>query len=81
MSKPLIAVFSLLLVFDKDGDGYITVAELSQVMYRLGEDVSQEDVQEMIKEAGSEEGRITFKGLANMYTDTGFVIITQIYGF
>ena len=32
-------------VFDKDGDGYITAAELRQVMFNLGEKLTEEDVQ------------------------------------
>ena len=32
-------------VFDKDGDGYITAAELRQVMFNLGEKLTKEDVQ------------------------------------
>ena len=32
-------------VFDKDGDGYITATELRQVMFNLGEKLTEEDVQ------------------------------------
>ena len=32
-------------VFDKDGDGYITATELRQVMFNLGEKLTDEDVE------------------------------------
>ena len=37
-------------VFDKDGDGKITKEELKQVMKTLGQDPTEEDVQDMINE-------------------------------
>ncbi|KAF9395679.1 calmodulin-like 3 [Mortierella sp. AD011] len=37
--------------FDLDGNGYITAQELSQVMSRQGEDLSSEDIKDMIKAA------------------------------
>jgi len=40
-------VFNL---FDKNGDGKISAVELAEVMKQLGEDLSEEDVQNMIKE-------------------------------
>ncbi|XP_045212366.1 neo-calmodulin-like isoform X2 [Mercenaria mercenaria] len=38
-------------VFDKDGNGYISAAELRHVMTNLGEKLTDEEVDEMIKEA------------------------------
>ena len=38
-------------VFDNDGNGYINVDELRQVMTNLGERLSDEEVEMMIKEA------------------------------
>ncbi|XP_076446312.1 calmodulin-alpha-like isoform X1 [Babylonia areolata] len=38
-------------VFDKDGNGFISAAELRHVMTNLGEKLTDEEVDEMIKEA------------------------------
>merc|ERR1719236_202234 len=38
-------------VFDKDGNGFISAAELRHVMTNLGEKLTEEEVEEMIKEA------------------------------
>lgn len=49
-------------VFDKNGDGYVEVAELRQVVQNLGEPLSEADLQEMIKEADSDgDGRISYQ--------------------
>lgn len=38
-------------LFDVDGDGLITAAELRKVMHSLGSDLSAEEVELLIKEA------------------------------
>ncbi|XP_060084086.1 calmodulin-A-like [Ylistrum balloti] len=38
-------------VFDKDGNGFISATELRHVMISLGEKLTEEEVDEMIKEA------------------------------
>lgn len=38
-------------VFDKNGDGFISPAELRHVMHNLGEKLTDEEVEDMIKEA------------------------------
>jgi len=38
-------------VFDKDGSGTISSDELRQVMKSLGEDLTDEEIEEMIREA------------------------------
>eukprot|EP00753_Platysulcus_tardus_P018317 PLAT6820.4.p4 GENE.PLAT6820.4~~PLAT6820.4.p4 ORF type:complete len:150 (-),score=77.49 PLAT6820.4:177-626(-) len=49
-------------VFDKDGDGYISAAELRHVMTSLGEKLSDEEVDDMIREAGVDDaGRVNYK--------------------
>ena len=46
-------------VFDVDKDGYITKSELRQVMNRLGENLTDAQLDAMIKEADSDkDGRI-----------------------
>lgn len=49
-------------VFDKDGNGYISVSELRHVMTNLGEKLSDEEVDEMIKEADMDgDGRVNYE--------------------
>jgi Ca2+-binding EF-hand superfamily protein len=38
-------------VFDKDGNGFVSAAELKHVMTNLGEKLTDEEVDEMIREA------------------------------
>lgn len=46
-------------VFDRNGDGYISAAELRHVMTSLGEKLTEEEVDEMIREADVDgDGRI-----------------------
>ena len=43
--------FSIYSVFDKDGNGFISPAELRHVMTNLGERLTDEEIDEMIREA------------------------------
>ncbi|KAJ8308440.1 hypothetical protein KUTeg_013314 [Tegillarca granosa] len=47
-------------VFDKDGNGFISAAELRHVMTNLGEKLTDEEVDEMIREADLDEFRDAF---------------------
>ncbi|PRD23089.1 UNVERIFIED_CONTAM: Calmodulin [Trichonephila clavipes] len=50
-------------VFDKNGDGFISPSELRQVMTNLGEKLSDEEVEDMIKEADLDgDGLVNYKG-------------------
>ncbi|XP_074503412.1 calmodulin-alpha-like isoform X2 [Sebastes fasciatus] len=49
--------------FDKDGSGYITAAEVRQVMAKLGVKLTAEEVDKMIKELDIDgDGRINYEG-------------------
>ena len=48
-------------VFDRDGDGFITVAELRLVMANLGEKLTNEELDAMMNEADeNNDGKIDF---------------------
>jgi len=54
-------------VFDKDGNGYISALELRHVMTNLGEKLTDEEVDEMIREADIDgDGQINYEEFVKM---------------
>ena len=54
-------------VFDKDGNGTISAAELRHVMTNLGEKLTDEEVDEMIREADVDgDGKINYEEFVKM---------------
>jgi calmodulin len=54
-------------VFDKDGNGFISSAELRHVMTNLGEKLTDAEVDEMIHEADIDgDGSVNYEGTALM---------------
>ena len=50
-------------VFDRDGNGYISAAELRHVMTNLGEKLTDDEVDEMIREADIDgDGQVNYEG-------------------
>ena len=50
-------------VFDKDGDGFISAAELRIVMTSLGEKLTDKEVEDMLNEAdANNDGKIDYEG-------------------
>jgi len=55
--------------FDKDGSGAISRAELKEVMTSLGENLSEEDIEDMMNEADTDgDGNISFAEFVRMMT-------------
>ena len=49
--------------FDKDGSGRISADELRQVMHTLGETLTDEEIEDMIREADTDgDGQINYQG-------------------
>ena len=54
-------------MFDRDGSGLITAAELRHVMTNLGEKLEDEEIDEMIREADIDgEGHINYEEFVRM---------------
>ena len=54
-------------VFDRDGNGFISAAELRHVMTNLGEKLTDEEVDEMIREADIDgDGQINYEEFVKM---------------
>merc|ERR1712025_885172 len=56
-------------VFDKDGNCFISAAELRHVMTNLGEKLTDEEVDEMIREADIDgDGQVNYEEFVTMMT-------------
>ena len=54
-------------MFDADGNGYINAVELRQVMMNLGEKLTEEEVEVMIKEADiNGDGLVNYEEFISM---------------
>ena len=59
-------VFSI-RVFDRNGDGFISKAEFKHCMMHFGEQFTDDEVEEMISEADSnDDGRIDYNEFSHM---------------
>jgi len=64
-------------VFDKDGNGFISAAELRHIMTNLGEKLTDEEVDEMIREADVDgDGQINYDEFVDMMM-VRFCFLTQ----
>ncbi|KAJ1978572.1 hypothetical protein H4R35_001853 [Dimargaris xerosporica] len=58
-------------LFDKDNDGFITLAELEQALCSAGEDRSNKELREMINKVDADgDGRVDFNEFAVMMAST-----------
>merc|ERR1739848_454971 len=57
-------------VFDKDGEGFVSCSELRHVMTNLGEKLTEEEIEEMIREADDDgDGQIKYEEFVKMMMD------------
>lgn len=67
-------------VFDKDGNGYISAAELRHVMTSLGEKLTEEEVDEMIREADVDgDGQINYEEFVKMMVSYLYQVCLYVY--
>ncbi|KAJ6347768.1 hypothetical protein OIU76_004288 [Salix suchowensis] len=63
----------LFKMFDRDGNGFITAAELAHSMAKLGHALTAEELTGMIKEADTDgDGRISFQEFSQAITSAAF---------
>lgn len=63
----------LFTMFDRDGNGFITAAELAHSMAKLGHALTAEELTGMIKEADCDgDGRISFQEFSQAITSAAF---------
>ncbi|CAF3805544.1 unnamed protein product [Adineta steineri] len=68
-------------VFDKDGNGFISAAELRHVMTNLGEKLTDEEVDEMIREADIDgDGQFSLKDdpIMQTYIEKGELAVNYV---
>lgn len=54
-------------VFDKDGSGYVSTEELRTMMMQLGDRLTEEEAEDMIREADvNEDGMIQYSGRSSL---------------
>ena len=67
-------------VFDKDGNGFISAAELRHVMTNLGEKLTDEEVDEMIREADIDgDGQVNYEGKETERRFLGLTLISDFF--
>lgn len=68
----VLVLIGLAQVFDRDNNGFISAAELRHVMTSIGEKLTDDEVDEMIREADQDgDGRIDCKSLSSLTNDGG----------
>lgn len=61
-------------VFDRDGNGYVSAAELRHVMTNLGEKLTDDEVDEMLQAFDMDrDGQLNYEDMVNMMINQGEV--------
>ena len=62
-------IYDAFRVFDKDGNGFISPAELRYVMTKMGQQITDEEVDQMIQEADLDgDGQVNYGEFVKMMT-------------
>lgn len=57
--------------FDRDGSGLVTIADLHFLLTCLGEKLSEEEFEELMREQKVQEGRVNSQAMARIITGGG----------
>lgn len=68
-------------VFDKDGSGTISADELRQVMKSLGENLTDEEIDEMIREADKDKNGTIDCTCSSLFPCFGHPIVSLFYSY
>lgn len=69
-------------VFDRDNNGFISAAELRHVMTSIGEKLTDDEVDEMIREADQDgDGRIDCKEPAHLFYEAPLISLQTTSSF
>ena len=68
-------------MFDKDGNGTIGLDELRHVMMNMGEDLTEQEIDEILKDADkSQDGLIEFDGWPSLCEISQLRLVYQSVG-
>ena len=57
-------------IFDKDGDGYLSHAELKEALHKMGEKFTDEEIEHLIREADLDrDGEINYREFKRVIAD------------
>lgn len=57
-------------IFDKNGDGYLSHAELKEALHKMGEEFTDEEIEYLIREADLDhDGEVNYKEFKRVMAD------------
>lgn len=64
MDEKMAEIRGAFIVFDRDGNGFITAAELRHTIQKTGDKLTDDEVDEMIRAADIDgDGQVSYNGL------------------
>jgi len=63
-------------VFDKDMTGFIGVGQLRYILTNLGEKMSDDEVDELLKAVETQNGEVNYTGMFNPFGASGGICVT-----
>ena len=61
-------------VFDKDGNGFVSTAEVKMIMCNVGENLQEDEIDDMVREIDPDgEGQVNYVNLVKIMLDTEYL--------